>query len=167
MTPGELQERATKFALDVTRMLRQRPRSPENDHVGDQLGRAARRAASNYRATCRARSRAEFVAKLGTVCEEIDESEFWLSFITQSGMEQNADLTRLLEESRQLRAIFAASYRTARGRLRGQSIDDAQAPKSAVRKTRIAKSANKQTDSSVNDQINKSITRSPNHQINK
>ena len=63
---------------------------------------------------CRARSRAEFVSKLGLVVEEIDEAVYWLELITRSGLTGPADLEGLLDEAQQLRAIFAASYGTAR-----------------------------------------------------
>lgn len=84
-------------------------------------GRSTRRAAgirapsvaANYRAACRARSRAEFISKLGTVVEECDESVYWLEYLARTGMmfTGHADL---LAEAQELRAIFAASYRTAR-----------------------------------------------------
>ncbi|MDP2391153.1 MAG: four helix bundle protein, partial [Acidobacteriota bacterium] len=69
---------------------------------------------ANYRAACRARSRAEFVAKLGLVVEEIDEAVYWLELLTRGGLAVPATLEGLLDEAQQLRAIFAASYGTAR-----------------------------------------------------
>jgi four helix bundle protein len=69
---------------------------------------------ANYRAACRARSRAEFIAKLGLVVEECDEAVYWIEFVERAGMLSAAELAACLDESRQLRAIFAASYGTAR-----------------------------------------------------
>ena len=69
---------------------------------------------ANYRATSRARSRAEFVSKLAIVVEEADEAVFWLEFVQRVGLGDAAAAVRLLGDAQELRAIFAASYRTAR-----------------------------------------------------
>lgn len=69
---------------------------------------------ANYRATSRARSRAEFVSKLGIVVEEADETVYWLEFIGRVGLGDEAAVDQLLTEARELRATFAASYATAR-----------------------------------------------------
>jgi len=66
------------FALEVLRFCRRMPPSPEGWHVRGQLFRAGTGVASNYRAACRGKSKADFIAKLGTVIEEADESDFWL-----------------------------------------------------------------------------------------
>lgn len=88
--------------------------------VADQLMAAATSAAANYRASARARSRAEFVAKIGIVNEESDESVYWLELMADSNIGDRRTVGLLLPEARELRAIFAASYRTARrGRHRG------------------------------------------------
>ena len=70
--------------------------------------------AANYRAVCRARSKAEFVAKIGVVVEEADETVFWLEVITESRLVDGARVAPLLKEGNELLAIFAASQRTAR-----------------------------------------------------
>jgi four helix bundle protein len=72
--------------------------------------------ASNYRAACRARSRAEFIAKIGIVVEEIDETVFWLELLVEAGLVKEARMEKLLAEANELLAIFAASQHTARGR---------------------------------------------------
>jgi four helix bundle protein len=81
--------------------------------TGQQLIDCSASMASNYRAACRARSRAEFIAKLGTVNEESDETVYWLEYVARTGMIFKG-LADLLDEAQQLRAIFAASYGTAR-----------------------------------------------------
>jgi len=96
-------------------------RDAETRHVATQLLRAASSVAANYRAACLGRSRREFVAKIGTVREEADETVFWLSFmervaIVPSGGAREA-AAELQDEARQLARIFAASYRTARKKL--------------------------------------------------
>lgn len=143
------------FGLAVVKMLRQLPRSIENDNIRGQLGKAAPSSAANYRAACRARSRAEFVAKLGHVCEEIDESEFWLDLMVRGRIGPEEEVQRLHSESIELRAIFAASYRTARWRLRGKPVTDSQIPKSPNRQSPNPK-IHKSTITSTNQEITKS-----------
>ena len=76
--------------------------------------RSATSTAANYRATLRARSRAEFVAKLGTVVEEADETTFWLDLMISTGIRRRESLHDILREANELLAIFAASLRTSR-----------------------------------------------------
>jgi four helix bundle protein len=76
--------------------------------------RSATAVAANYRATSRARSTAEFLAKLTVVAEESDETVFWLEFAARTGLGNEGPRTALLAEGRELRAIFAASCRTVR-----------------------------------------------------
>ena len=73
----------------------------------------------NYRASCRARSHAEFTAKIGLVAEESDESLGWLEFVEAGRLIASPELTPLIEEARELVAIFSASYGTARRHQRG------------------------------------------------
>ena len=82
---------------------------------------------ANYRAACRARSRAEFIAKLGTVLEESDESLFWLELMVDSKLITHARAERLLIEGDQLTAIFTTSLKTAKG---NRNSDDGRSQKS-------------------------------------
>jgi four helix bundle protein len=70
--------------------------------------------AANYRAAGRARSKAEFIAKIGVVIEEADETVLWLEFLGESGTIAPARLESLRAEANQLLAIFSASGRTAK-----------------------------------------------------
>ena len=70
--------------------------------------------AANYRAVCRARSKAEFIAKVGTVVEEADETVFWLELLIETGVVSKTRTEGLLKEANELLAVFAASQRTAR-----------------------------------------------------
>lgn len=72
----ELKKRTKQFALRVVRMFRALPKTEEARVLGKQVLRSATSVAANYRSACRARSRAEFVAKIGVVVEEIDETTF-------------------------------------------------------------------------------------------
>jgi len=70
--------------------------------------------AANYRAVGRARSKAEFVSKLGIVVEEADETVFWLEMLADSGIVSQQKTGNMLDEANQLMLIFSASRRTAK-----------------------------------------------------
>ena len=110
----ELAKRAKRFAVRAVKFVRKLPRDRPTDTIGRQLAKSATGESANYRAARRARSRAEFVAKMGTVAEEADESEHWLEVLGESGAASGPEFQWLLGESRELRAIFVASARTAR-----------------------------------------------------
>jgi len=112
----ELRARTKKFALRVIRLFKNLPRSSEAQILGRQLLRSGTSVGANYRAAGRARSAAEFSAKIGIVLEEADESVFWLVCLIETGIVKRELLQDLLKEANELVAIFAASYRTARGK---------------------------------------------------
>jgi len=91
------------------------PQSIEGRAVGNQLVRAGTSVGANYRAACRGRSRAEFIAKLGLVEEEADESAFWLEIIIEGNLLKKHQAESLLEEANELVAIIAASRKSAKG----------------------------------------------------
>ena len=110
-----LKERTMRFALDVCELIKGlSPAEPGPTVRRRQLAKAATSVAFNYRASCRARSHAEFTAKIGIVAEEADESQGWLEFIEAAKLIVSNDLTRLVGESGELAAIFSASAGTAR-----------------------------------------------------
>ena len=111
-----LKERTKQFALRIVRLFRSLPRTEEARVIGKQLLRSGTSVAANYRAVCRARSKPEFVAKIGVVVEETDETVFWLELLVDSRIVPAAKLDGLLAEANELLAIFAASQRTARSR---------------------------------------------------
>jgi four helix bundle protein len=88
----------------------------EASDIGRQLSRSATGVAANYRAACRSRSDIEFIARIGVVLEEADESAFWLEIVIEGGLSQQPEALALLEEANQLTAIFAASRITANRR---------------------------------------------------
>jgi four helix bundle protein len=115
MTRAELlQQRCFDFALRVLHVFRSLPRSGEARICGQQLLRSATSVAANYRAVCRARSRADFLSKLGIVEEEADETVFWLECIAQACLVPIARLRNLISEAKQLTAIVVASRKTAK-----------------------------------------------------
>jgi four helix bundle protein len=107
-------------------MVRSFPRTPEADVMGRQILRSATAVAADYRAAGRGRSKAEFIAKIGIVVEEAEETVFWLEMLLESGTVKREQMEALLKEANELLAIFAASYRTAR-RKRSKSPDDPMA----------------------------------------
>ena len=108
-----LKERSLRFALRVMKFCKTLPDTWEGRFVTDQLFRAGSRTAANYRSSCRAKSRRDFIHKIGSVVEESDESVFWLIFIGRSGMNESAEHKHLLGEGGELLAIFVQSAKTA------------------------------------------------------
>jgi len=84
--------------------------------LGRQVLRSGTGVGANYRALCRARSRPEFIAKLGVVLEEADETVFWLELLIETGMVQRSRLEPLRKEANELTSIFVVSRHTARSR---------------------------------------------------
>ena len=112
MRPEELRKRTRTFALEVMDLCDRLPATPKIQEIAAQLRRAANSTAANYRAAGRARSHAEFTAKIGTVLEEADESQHWLEVLSDLNVE-DAKLQSLLREAGELVAIFTASHQTA------------------------------------------------------
>jgi|SRR6185436_11335111 len=112
----KLKARTKTFALDVIHFVDALPRTPATDVMGRQLLRAGTGVAGNYRSACRARSHAEFTARIGVVLEEADESELWLELFVESKLRNIVVPARLVQESHELRAIFVQSNLTARSR---------------------------------------------------
>ena len=86
MNKEKLKERTKKFALDVIDVIDLLPKNNKGQVLGRQLLKAATSVGANYRATCRARSKAEFISKLGIVVEESDECIYWLELIKEKNM---------------------------------------------------------------------------------
>jgi four helix bundle protein len=112
--PEDLRDRTKRFALRVFKLFRSLPKSDEGRMLGKQLLRCGTSVAANYRAVSRARSRDEFVSKMGLVIEEADETVFWLEFLVDTGMVPKPRLESLLAEANELVAIFVASRKTAK-----------------------------------------------------
>ena len=110
----ELRNRTKRFALRVLKLCNSLPRTDAARTIGRELLRSGTSVAANYRAVGRARSQAEFVAKMGVVIEEADESVFWLELVGDSGIMPKSRLDGLVGEANELVAIFAASQKTAR-----------------------------------------------------
>lgn len=114
MNQSELKERTKTFALRVVRLVNALDRGIASEVMGKQLLRAATSVGANYRAACRGRSRAEFIAKLGIVVEEADECGYWLELIVESGILNANRAEKIIKEADQLTAIFVSTIKSAR-----------------------------------------------------
>ena len=114
MTEKDLLIRTKKFALRIIKLVDALPKTTAGRAVGGQLVRSGTSVPANYRAACRGRSKADFIAKLGIVEEEADESALWLELIAESGMLEERMVADLLREAREITAIMSVSKITAR-----------------------------------------------------
>lgn len=116
MDDAAMKARTKAFALRVIRLTETLPATRAADVIGKQLLRSATSVGANYRASRRAKSRADFVHKLAIVEEEADESAYWLELLVESGLVPQANLADLMRECDEITAIIVASIRTAKER---------------------------------------------------
>lgn len=114
MRSAEFKERTMVFALRVMEVVDALPRCPKGRNIADQLCRSGTSVAANYRAACRAKSRADFISKLGTVEKEADECVFWLELIVRSKILPEGRLLSLIAEANEILALVVASINTAK-----------------------------------------------------
>ncbi len=104
----DLRQRTKEFALRVVRMYSALPKSTEAQVLGKQVLRSGTSVGANYREACRARSKAEFIAKVGDCLKELDESSYWFELLEETGVVASATLEPLQKECDELLAIFTA-----------------------------------------------------------
>lgn len=109
MNAEELKKRTKQFALRILKLVAALPNSIQGRAIGGQLVRAGTSVGANYRSACRGRSRAEFIAKLGVVEEEADESAYWLELIIEGKVLKPMLVAPLLTEANELVRIMARS----------------------------------------------------------
>jgi len=112
MTEGELRQRTKDFAKRVLRLVEALPRNRAGAIIANQLGRSGTPAGANYRAACRARSRADFLSKLGIVAAAADECGYWLELIAEEKILPAAQVAALLREADEITAIMVSSRKT-------------------------------------------------------
>jgi four helix bundle protein len=122
MNERELIARTKQFALRKMKLVGALPKTVQGRAIASQLMRSGTSVAADYRAACRSRSRAEFIAKLGTVEEEADETAFWLELIIKGSLLTAAQIQPLLTEAGEIVAITAASKKTASAALAKSQI---------------------------------------------
>lgn len=131
MDTEELKQRTKRFGLRVINLVNALPRTIAGRAIGNQLVRSGTSVGANYRAACRGRSTAEFIAKIGTVEEEADESAWWLELVIEGELLPLSQVKDLLKEAEELTAIFTAIGRTAK-RNRSNCKSEIRNPKSEV-----------------------------------
>ncbi len=106
--------RTKQLALRVIRMVASLPRGKAGDVIGRQILRSATSVGANYRAACRAKSKAEMIAKLSIVEEEADETLYWLELLVESGLVSESLLAPLTQETDEIIAMIVSSIKTLR-----------------------------------------------------
>jgi four helix bundle protein len=129
MNELELKQRTKQFALRVMKLVGALPETAVGRPIENQLVRSGTAIGANYRAACRGRSKAEFVAKLGVVVEEADESGYWLELIIDGELLGRNLVEPLLQEANELTAIMTAAHKTAAHKTAQSSIEN---PKSKI-----------------------------------
>jgi four helix bundle protein len=114
MTPEEMKARTKAFALAIIKLASELPDTPVAKMIRGQLLRCGTSVGANYRASCRAKSKPDFISKLGIVIEEADETIYWLEIIIDSGILPSKRVTPLIKEADEIVAITVASVNTAR-----------------------------------------------------
>ena len=114
MSERDLKTRTKAFALRILKLVDALPKTAAGRALASQIVRSGTSIAANYRAACRAKSTADFIAKMGIVEEEADETLFWLELLDESELVTPAKLTAIKQEANKLIAITVASIKTAR-----------------------------------------------------
>ena len=122
MDASDLKSRTMQFALRIIKLVRAISPSVEGRAIANQLVRCGTAVGANYRAACKARSRAEFIAKIGVVEEEADESAFWLELIVNAGILSQSAVVPLLDEATQISKIVGRSRITAQSRAKSPPV---------------------------------------------
>ena len=118
MDKSELKQRTKQFALRTIKWVEALPNGQPAQILGRQLLRSGTSIGSNYRAACRARSSADFIAKMGIVEEEADETLYWMELLVESGITETSEVNFLMREATELLAMTVASVKTAKRRVK-------------------------------------------------
>ncbi len=118
MKVEDFKRRTKEFALRIIRLVESLPNTRTANTIGNQLIRCGTSVGANYRAACRARSEADFIAKMGIVEEEADESMFWMELLIEAGIIKRELLDGLLKEADEIIAMTVSSINTTRGKNR-------------------------------------------------
>jgi four helix bundle protein len=113
-----MKHRTRTFAVEVIKLAKSLPSDFVTAHIARQLMRSATSVGANYRSSCRAKSEADFIAKMSTVEEEADETGYWLELLLDTNVVSQKAIAALMSEAEQLVRIVVASIKTARGRSR-------------------------------------------------
>lgn len=122
MNPDDFKRKTRAFAIRVIRLVQALPKLSVGDVLGKQLLRCGTSVGANYRAACRAKSRADFIAKMKIVEEECDESLYWMDLLIESEQVKAALLRDLMKEAEEILALVVASIKTARSSTQSSSV---------------------------------------------
>ena len=114
MTSEELKARTKEFSIEIIKLCKLFDKSDVARISARQLIRSATSVAANYRAACRGRSKAEFIAKLHIAVEEADETVFWLEIIIEADVYRGESINQLLKEAKEILYILSSSHKTAK-----------------------------------------------------
>jgi four helix bundle protein len=112
----DLRVRTKDFALRVIRLCSTLPKSGPPDVIGRQLVRCGTSVGAQYREAHRARSIAEFISKLESAIQELDETVYWIELLVDAKIIAGERLQLLLDEANELMAMLVASVRTAKAK---------------------------------------------------
>jgi four helix bundle protein len=118
---NDLKKRTKQFGLQVIKLVESLPNGQTARTIGNQLLRSGMSVGANYRAACRGRSKADFIAKAGISLEEADECLYWMELLQEAGIVPAEKLKDILKEADELTAIFTASIKTAKAHLNQKS----------------------------------------------
>ena len=116
MKDVDLKIRTKKFALRIIKLFASLPRTPEAQVVGKQILRSGTSVGAQYREACRARSTSEFISKMQSSLQELDETSYWLELLVEGEIVTETKLRELQMEANELTAIFVSSVKTAKTR---------------------------------------------------
>ena len=113
-----LQLRTKRFHIDIIKFCHDFPKTAVGFEIAKQLLRSAGSVGANYRASARAKSKADFINKIQIIIEEADESLYWLEVIEEAQIKTGNETKRLVKEANELTAIFTATNKTAKANLK-------------------------------------------------
>ncbi len=114
MDKNTLQKRTKEFSLRIINLVNNLPDNIVGRNIANQLVRSGMSVGANYRASCRGRSKAEFIAKLGIVLEEVDECKYWLEIIEELKLITKNRITAFYKEADELSAVFYVTLKTSK-----------------------------------------------------
>jgi len=113
----EIKDRTKKLAIEIIKFCDELPKATKYFVISKQIIRSATSVGANYRAACRGKSKADFIAKLGIVEEEADETLYWLELLVELDKNLKEKITPLYKEMNEILSIIVASKKTARRNL--------------------------------------------------
>src|SRR5438093_12463737 len=115
MNPEEMKARTRAFALRIIKLAESLPKTPTANTIRNQMLRCGPSVGANYRAACRAKSKPDFISKMGIVEEEADETMYWIELSVDAGITKKSRVDSLLEETDEILSIVVSSVKTAKG----------------------------------------------------